>query len=256
MEEEEGEEVAQGNKKQNLFSFAKINKYFILPFICPIFCMCANFFIYFIREEEGIRYKEFSIIMMIFFGYLFGGLLYFISAIRTRTEETKNNAIIYREREPSKASLKLIFNAGDKKNKFKIFGFIVCISSFLCIIEVFSLYSFDKKVFELRLYFLIFIPIFSKNILKIDIYNHQILSLFIAIIGMIFLFIPIFLEIGKDDIIINICLFLSSIGYSLHLVLIKYLTHNYYLSPYLCLLLIICDMPHLLLFGLQVEEVV
>ncbi|MBQ6393189.1 MAG: 50S ribosome-binding GTPase, partial [Eubacterium sp.] len=25
---------------------------------------------------------------------------------------------------------------------------------------------------------------------------------------------------------------------------------------YLCLLLIICDMPHLLLFGLQVEEVV
>ena len=94
----------------------------------------------------------------------------------------------------------------------------------------------DKKVFEERLYFLFFIPLFSKYLLKIKIVNHQILSLLIAFIGLILLFIPIILVIGEEDIIINIIIFVSSIGVSLLLVLCKYLTHNYYMSPYLCIL--------------------
>jgi hypothetical protein len=52
---------------------------------------------------------------------------------------------------------------------------------------------------------------------------------------MIFIFVPISLEIETNDIIINILAFIAAVGYSLFLVLLKLLTQNYYLSPYLCL---------------------
>ena len=32
------------NNKKGLISFAKINKYFIFPFLLPIFCMLAEYF--------------------------------------------------------------------------------------------------------------------------------------------------------------------------------------------------------------------
>ena len=53
---------------------------------------------------------------------------------------------------------------------------------------------------------------------------------------MIFLFIPVILEIGKDYIITNICHFIASVAFSLLLVLVKFLTKDYSLSPYFCLL--------------------
>ena len=107
--------------------------------------------------------------------------------------------------------------------------------SFFDIIEV---NSFDKHTLEERFYLILFISLFSNKILKAKIYNHQILSLSIALIGFILLFIPIILEINKNDFYINILFFISSIFFSLYLVLIKYLTHTYFISPYLCLLFI------------------
>jgi len=98
--------------------------------------------------------------------------------------------------------------------------------------------SFNKIVFEKRLYFLLFLPIFSKIILKNELYRHQILSLFISIIGIIFLFIPLILIKQEISILINILIIISSIGHSFFFILIKHLTHKYYLSPYLCLLYI------------------
>jgi hypothetical protein len=49
------------------------------------------------------------------------------------------------------------------------------------------------------------------------------------------LFIPVILVIEKEDTIINVCMFVSSIGYSNFLVLLKYLMNRFYFSPYLCL---------------------
>ena len=229
-------EIKEEKVKQKLFSFAKINKYFIFLFLCPICCMLGNLFICLTIEEKGFKNKEFSLTLFICFSYSIGGLLFFISSIRTKTAETKDNAIIYSIRERVPSSIKFIYNYGLKKNRFIIFGILFIMSSCLSISAICSLIALDKNVFQERLYFLFFIPLFSKVILKDEIFKHQIESLFIAIIGMIFLFITIILVIGKDDIAINIVLFISSIGYSLHLVLTKFLAHNYYLSPYLCLL--------------------
>ena len=59
-----------------------------------------------------------------------------------------------------------------------------------------------------------------------------------SFIGLILIFIPTILVIKKDDIKINIYFFIASIAFSLYLILVKYLTHTYYISIYLCLLFI------------------
>ena len=96
----------------------------------------------------------------------------------------------------------------------------------------------ERTIFEKRLYFLFFIALFSKFLLKNEIFKHQILSMSIAVIGIIILFVPVSLIIQKKDIFLNILNFFSAMSYSLFLVMIKYLTHYYYFSPLLCLLFI------------------
>ena len=234
MEEEEEEKPT---KKEFLFSFAKINKYYLFPFLAPIFCCLANFFIHSIYEENKNMDTHFFLTIHIDCTYLIGGLLYFISKIRTKTEETRNNAIVYRER-ASSFGVKYIYNDGSKKSKIKIILFLILISSLITFTTVSNLYSMGKTVFERRLYFLFFIALFSKFILKNDIFKHQILSMSIAFVGLIILFIPTSLKINENDILINIISFFSSITYTLFLVMIKHLTHNYYFSPLLCILFI------------------
>ena len=224
------------NKKEKLFSFGKINKYFIIPFLCPVCCMLANYFIYLILQEW--KNSEFPLAVMICFTYILGGLFHFVSSIRTKTEETRENARVYKERVSSAGSIKYIYNDGLKKNKCIIFGLLIVMTITLSFFSYCDLYSEinQKHVFDQRMFFLFFIPLFSKIILKDEINSHQILSLLISFIGMIFIFVPNFLEIETNDIIINILSFIAAVGFSLFLVLVKLLTHNYYLSPYLCLL--------------------
>jgi hypothetical protein len=109
-------------------------------------------------------------------------------------------------------------------------------SFFVAFFDICEVYSYDKTVFEERLFFIFFISIFSQLILKMEIYNHQILSLSISLIGFLLIYIPTIQAITKEDILYNVLLLVSSIGFSLFLVLIKYLTHFYFVSPYLCLL--------------------
>ena len=85
-------------KKEKLFSFAKLNKYFIFPFLSPIFCFLGNFFLELIYNDEGINNKEFLIAIITSLSYIGGGILYFISWIRTRTEESRDEALEHLER--------------------------------------------------------------------------------------------------------------------------------------------------------------
>jgi hypothetical protein len=223
-------------EKECLFSFAKINKYFIFPFLCPIFCVIANYFLSLIIKTENIKNKEFLLIHTICASYIGGGLLYFISSIKTKTEVTRNENVENKQKERTSSRITYIFNEGLKKNTSKIFGFLIIMSIIIVLVEVCSLYTLEKHVFEQRLYILFSIAFFSKTILKDNIFRHQILSLFISFIGLILLFIPVMLIIETNDILANIFVFLTSFCYGLFFVLIKHLTHNYYISPYLLLL--------------------
>ena len=61
--------------------------------------------------------------------YLGGVLLYFISYIRTKTHETRNEALRIKKKEksPSSISITYIYNEGLKTNKYR--SFIRCIQS-------------------------------------------------------------------------------------------------------------------------------
>ena len=223
------------NKKRQLFSFTTINKYFIFPFLSPIFCFLCNFFIDLIQKEKKNN-SEFSIGIVYHLSYLGGGLLFFISSIRTQTEKTRNDAIVYKKDERPK--IKYIYNDGSQKNKFHIVT-ILLIMSFLLVSSTISIFYANKYiVFERRLYFIFCIPIFSKCLLKMEIFKHQIVSLCIALIGFILLCIPVISKIENSAFLINSILFITSVGFSLFIVLCRYLTHNYYVSPYSCILLI------------------
>ena len=237
--ENENENEKINKKKEGLFSFTRLNKYFIIPFVCPIICMVSNYFLSLMMDQADFDNKKYFLITFVETSYVGGGLIYFISWIRNKTEETRDNAIIYKERETS-STIKFIYNDNSvekiRKKRLKLFFILLLMSICLSSFTFTDIYSIDKNIFEERLYFLFFISFFSKIILKINIFSHQILSLFIGSIGLILLFIPIALIIKKDDIIINICMFFTSIGFSLFLVLIKYLTHFYFISPFLCIL--------------------
>ena len=223
--------------KKGLFSFDTLNKYYLIPFLAPIFCCTTNIFL----KATYNKYND-EMELMIFFTissemiYLCGGFLYFISFIRTKTEETRNNAI--EDKKQVISNVKYIYNDGSKKSKLKTLLLLTFISFLLALTRIFALLKKERTTFDNRLYYLFFISILSKYILKNKIYKHQKLSLFIASIGLIILFIPILLEIEKRDILYNIIGVFSSIAYSLFLVIIKYLTHYYYMSPLLCILLV------------------
>ena len=223
-------------KDECLFSFAKINKYYLFPFLAPIFCCTGNYFIHSMYRENKSMEMHFFLLIFIDLSYLLGGLLYFVSFIRTKTNETRNDAIVYRER--SSPKVKYIYYDGSKKSKIKIVLFLILISCLITASTICNLYSMERTVFEKRLYFIFFISLLSKYILKENIYKHQILSMTIAILGLIILFVPVTFVIKKNDIAINIINLFSSAAYSLFLVLIRYLTHYYYFSPLLCLLFI------------------
>ena len=94
-----------------------------------------------------------------------------------------------------------------------------------------SLIEHIDIVFEQRLFYLFFIPLFSKIILKQDIYKHQYFSLLISLIGAIFLIIPLCLYFEKEFIVPNILNFIKGINYSLYFVIIKYLVKKFYFPP-------------------------
>ena len=248
-------EKKKESKKQRLFSFARINKYYIIPFICPVSCFLANFFLDRFGGTEGINKPLFFIPFLVTLSYVLGGLIYFISWIRTKTRETQNDAYSIDERVSTQ--IQLLYNDGSKVSNSKyilVFGLMTIVLSIESISAIFI--EDEEGLFEERLYFIFFIPLFSRFILKLNIVNHQIFSLIIAFIGMILLFIPVFFVITTDHIKKNISNFISAICFSLLLVLCRLATQHYYVSPYLCILIIGISSTLLVFFGISIYSII
>ena len=146
------------------------------------------------------------------FSYLGGGLLYFISYIRTNTEKSKkssgninNNTVSASSISSNSSSIEYIYNEPFIKiNSFKIICILFAFSLFLFLDMSCNLIIINELDFEKRFYFLIFLPIFSRIILKNELFRHQILSLFISFIGLILLFIALIIKNKEMPIVINI----------------------------------------------------
>ena len=263
-EEYSEEENYQKEKKENLIGFGKLNKYYLIPFIAPLLGFSANCLIYYVdvgEDDNDIRGIFFILVFIIFLSYATSGVLYFISSIRSQTEKTRFAAKNASERH----SLKLIYNINEiHKDKIKIFIYALIISIILTSEYIRQLYYSNEYEFEERLYFLFFVPIISTIILKKGIFRHQFLSLFIAFLGLIIIFVPFFRDMKKSNndesikhiIISNILIIIEALLYSCHIVLAKYLMHDYYVSPFLCLFLNGLMSLILSIFGFGISSII
>ena len=230
IDEDEEELPEMKETKRPIITFAKLNKYFFIVILCPIFCMLTNFFALLIDEIEIIKRDELLYSILSDFSYIFAGMFYFISYFRVNYNknndsssniENNNSGIVYIYNES------IIYNY----NPYKIIILIILLSLINGIEDILIIFIGDNNFFEERLYYFFFIPLFSKFILKQNIFKHQYFSLLLAIIGNIFLFIPVCLVFKKEDIIPNILNFITGIIYPLFLVIIKFISEKYYISP-------------------------
>ena len=217
-------------KKKPLITFAKLNRYFLIIFFCPVFGMLGNLFLSKTIRTRIVGKLEFVFSVYNCLAFLLAGLFHFISYFRVNLK--KNNSSIFEKEINNLGNIKKynqdIFN---KCDIFKIIVFIILLSLIIVIRSLLFNYFYQNHIFEKRLFYFFFVPLFSKLILKENIYKHQYFSLIIAIIGTIFVLIPICLVIKKEDYIPNIWNLINGILYSLFLVIINYLVEKYYMSP-------------------------
>ena len=199
-------------KKKTFFSFTKMNKYYIIPFITPLFCFTCNFLYKSLRNESN-ELDLFFFPILYSISDIIAGLIYF-----THLSEIKNGNL----------NSKII--KSKKKNKCKIFCIIIFMSFLTC-----SKCFFDNQNKELFLFLpfslnLILSIIFSKFLLKINLYNHQILSIIISFIGF-FLILFSNLQITLEKFYIYIIISLLNAAF---ISTLKYSTTIYFISPFLC----------------------
>ena len=219
------------NNKKPIITFSKLNKYFIIPFICPVFYVISNIFMDLIVKAKVINKKEFFDSICIGLNFFLVGLFYFIPYFNINyNKKNDTNSDI----QTTKSGIKYIYNAGiiGKNNSWKIIILIISLSLIIIITFVFYIFINEQNnVFEENIYYLFFIPLFSKILLKENIYKHQYFSLIISIIGIIFLVIPVCFKLNTNDILPNILTIINGILTSLFLVIIKYISEKYYISP-------------------------
>ena len=241
---------------KRLITFAKLNKYFIIPFIFPIFIFLRNYFLILLRDTN-IYHNRIIFIEIIYVDltFVFTGLLYFITYCKLRSNKKEQNS------KHEKGTNELIFiyndNESEINNPKKVLLLILLISIFLELYQIFShLGNFSVISF---IYYSLLFPFFTKLILKENIYKHQYFSLLFSLIGSIFLIIPIIFKLTKDDIIPNILNFIKGINYPLFLVITKYVVEKYYISPLkICLIIgimtIIINLIGYTIYGLIIDD--
>lgn len=253
----------KSGRKKSLFSFQKMNKYYLFPFLVPVICFSAKYFIepikerHYEKDEDGDKHIDKSIEHQFVYYYtlinslsfLLGGLLYFVSASKAKTSSDKKHV------GDNLSNIEQLIKKEDNRNKknIKIFLIFLLMSFILTAYTVIKGYALKNKTLEKRLYFLFFISVFNWPILKVKIFKHQIFSLIIASVGLVLLFGIFFFDIFYRDkqyyYKYDILLLFGSFFYSLYLVLTKKLTYSYELSPFLCLLVIGIMSTILTVFG-------
>ena len=201
----------------------------------PILSSISNFLLDYIENKNDIKSIEFLSSLFVSFSLIEGGCSYFIFLCIIKPE---GNTKMNNKKPSSSLQIKLIYNDGLKTNNKKKFGILFLMSLIFAISISFNHIFYTYQKINSKLFIIAFISIISKFILKTEIFFHQLFSIMLSLIGLSIASIPDLLTIPIDikHFFVNLYMILDCFGYSLFLVLIKYLTLNYYISPYLCLL--------------------
>ena len=126
-------------------------------------------------------------------------------------------------------------DVNNTKRKIKTGLFVILISILEIIFKLEGYITYGKPNYiELKLGFILFVPLLSKFILKKELFKHHIFSFFISVIGFIFIILSL-LFIDKDyKPVLNdqIKHFFFSFPLSLSFVLIKYIYEKSFLNAY------------------------
>lgn len=217
-------------KNKSLISCTKMNKYFLFPFITPIFITFRDSMIYtIINKNDKIN---FNLVYMLSISscLVMAGIFYFIIDLKEFVERIKTIKILKNDVR-RKNNVKKI-----SKLKVSFILFIMGVSNSFYIFSV--VYSTKHVILEKRQYTLFLIVFLSIIILKIKIYKHQYLSLIFAFLGFLLMSIFKIREIPKEDIQINILSFVGTIFYAIHYIYLKYLYDKYELPIYICYIIV------------------
>ena len=235
-------------KKECPFSINKMNKYYLLPFLVPIVCYCTKFCSDPLKNNRGtisnvndvsnenLHTYVFLYQMINSTSIIFSGLLYFISIIRSQTDNKANIGTLSQRSLSSDYS----FMAKKQSNRLLEYSIICFMSIIITLYNVLKGYGTGHKTLEKRLYFLFFFCLINIFLFKKPFYRHQKFALAIAFVGMVMIFALFFIYLNKSnyDYIYDVLLFFGSFLYSLYLVLVKYMSENKGYSPFLLLFLI------------------
>ena len=259
--------------EERLFSFQKMNKYFLMPFIIPITCFSTKFFSETMKTDNDNKdikdvsddnTHTFVFLYQIIqcFSLILGGLIYFIQLrhlkmIKQNKSEVDSSSELIESGERI-SKLKNLKDESDDSSRssskndteltvktfnnffFKYKDAIIIITMPLLLIS-YNLgiaYGVGHQQLEKRIYFLYFFTLIYAIFFKKQIYRHRKLALIITAIGAIPLYTAfgVYLNVDDYDVLYDIILFVVSFLFSLYLVAFKYLTHNKGISVFLLLL--------------------
>lgn len=226
------------------FSFGKLSRFHIIPFLVPIFYISMT---YVIRDEmkinqvdNGNKFEdyEFAYFLQIFSSKIFAVIIYFINKfLMKETEEKGEKSESIKVK--STRSLRVYHLNVNSNNKLKMFYNILIISILEVLYQIgnmqfINLLVLRKELIEIKLGFIIFVPIFSYFILKTKYYRHHFLSILIGLFGFIFVVLSLFFqdEEQKLSFMEHFNHFMFSIPYSLSIVLINHLFIYYLIYPF------------------------
>ena len=259
--------------EERLFSFQKMNKYFLMPFIIPITCFSTKFVSETMKTDNDNKdikdvsddnTHTFVFLYQIIqcFSLILGGLIYFIQLrhlkmIKQNKSEVDSSSELIESGERI-SKLKNLKDESDDSSRssskndteltvktfnnffFKYKDAIIIITMPLLLIS-YNLgiaYGVGHQQLEKRIYFLYFFTLIYAIFFKKQIYRHRKLALIITAIGAIPLYTAfgVYLNVDDYDVLYDIILFVVSFLFSLYLVAFKYLTHNKGISVFLLLL--------------------
>ena len=213
-------------------SFGKINRKFLIPIIGGILALV---FIFLIRNNHKLEIlSKNAFIMNVYnnLGMIFAIIPYIILKKRTRKINVNPNEL----KEKSKLNIELIHSNifGEININKYIYIFISTIFDFFQVLlnNVFC----ANCVYNLWIFDIVFISLFSYFLLKTKLYNHQYFSIIIIIILGLVLNIFEYLKLNnvedKIDIFEISMKFLTEICMSLSTVIFKLSIEKYYANPY------------------------
>ena len=152
LEKEEKEEKLnekEANKKP-IITFSKLNKYNIILFIAPIFCMLGNYSA--TKIKSVIEQKYFYLLISYEVFYIFSGLFYFVSYFRKNSNKGRES----NENSNSDKDIKYIYNASFKINFKKVIILLIILSLLLIGRRFLFAYIYENNKIETRFYYMIF----------------------------------------------------------------------------------------------------